>query len=84
MIASREHRVKRARAGGMSDEELAEHEAQTVAFLRARVEDPRRILTDGSVYMYGGVLCEGMRFEDAPEASAGEFIDSVRGAASTG
>lgn len=62
--ASRDHRVKRARAGGMADDELAEHEAQTVAFLRARIEDPRRILIDGSVYMYGGVLCEGMRFDD--------------------
>lgn len=67
--ASREHRIKRARAGGMTDEELAEHEAQTIAFLRARVEDPRRILIDGSVYMYGGVLCEGMRFDD--ETSTG-------------
>jgi hypothetical protein len=28
------------------------------------VRDPRRILTDGSIYMYGGVLCEGMRFDD--------------------
>lgn len=65
MKASRAHRVKRARAGGMSDEELAEHETQTIAFLRERVRDPRRILTDGSIYMYGGVLCEGMRFDDA-------------------
>lgn len=80
VAAGRQHRVKRARAGGMSDEELAEHEARTVAFLRARVEDPRRILTDGSVYMYGGVLCEGMRFDDTPS----EIPDGGRGAAPTG
>lgn len=84
MTASREHRVKRARAGGMSDEELAEHAAQTVAFLRARVEDPRRILTDGSVYMYGGVLCEGMRFDDTPDASADANPHGGRGAAPAG
>ena len=79
-VASREHRIKRAKAGGMSDQELAEHEAQTVAFLRARVEDPRRILTDGSVYMYGGVLCEGMRYDDKLSAA----LDGGHEAASSG
>ncbi|MGH2487102.1 MAG: hypothetical protein ACRDHE_13920, partial [Ktedonobacterales bacterium] len=80
MKASRAHRVKRARAGGMSDEELAEHEAQTVAFLKERVRDPRRILTDGSIYMYGGVLCEGMRFDD--EAAEPLESDGSMGATS--
>ncbi len=68
--AQREHRTARARAGGMSDSELAEHERETLAYLRERVEQPTRILTDGAVYLYGGILCEGMRFEAEP--SAGE------------
>jgi hypothetical protein len=67
--AQREHRIARARAGGMSDSELAEHERETLAYLRERVEQPARILTDGAVYLYGGILCEGMRFEAEPSAS---------------
>src|SRR5258705_176459 len=67
--AQREHRTARARAGGMSDSELAEHERETLAYLRERVEQPTRILTDGAVYLYGGILCEGMRFEAEPSAS---------------
>jgi SAM-dependent methyltransferase len=65
----REHRAQRARAGGMSDEDLAEHERETIEYLRERVTNPVRILTDGSVYMYGGVLCEGMRFDDPPDSA---------------
>jgi SAM-dependent methyltransferase len=67
--AQREHRIARARAGGMSDSELAEHERETLAYLRERVEQPARILTDGAVYLYGGILCEGMRFEAESSAS---------------
>jgi SAM-dependent methyltransferase len=62
--AHQEHHAQRARAGGMTDEELAEHERATVEYLRERITNPVRILTDGSVYMYGGVLCEGLRFDD--------------------
>jgi SAM-dependent methyltransferase len=68
--AQREHRAQRARAGGMSDEELTEHERATIEYLEERVANPVRILTDGSVYMYGGVLCEGMRFDDLPPGPA--------------
>lgn len=59
--AARERRASRARAGGMSEAELAEHERETIAFLSERVGDPRRILYDGATYMYGGVLCEGLQ-----------------------
>jgi SAM-dependent methyltransferase len=62
--AARARRASRARAGGMSDAELAEHERETIAFLSERVADPRRILYDGATYMYGGVLCEGLRFDE--------------------
>jgi SAM-dependent methyltransferase len=61
--AARDQRTGRARAGGMSDTELAEYERETQAYLRERIDDPRRILSDGSVYMYGGIFCEGLRFE---------------------
>lgn len=64
--AAREHRAQRARVGGMTDDELAEHEHETIAFLRDRAEHPQHILTDGSMYMYGGVLCEGLRFDEQP------------------
>ncbi len=66
MRARREHRAQRALAGGMTSAELAEHERATIEYLRDRVTNPVRVLTDGSVYMYGGVLCEGMRFDDDP------------------
>jgi SAM-dependent methyltransferase len=62
--AGRDHRAARARAGGMSDAELADYERETIAYLRERAEDPRRILADGSVYMYGGMFCEGLRYEE--------------------
>lgn len=64
VLNARERRAARARAGGMSDEELAEHERETVAWLTQRVEDPRGILYDGATYTYGGVLCEGLRFDE--------------------
>jgi SAM-dependent methyltransferase len=60
---AREHRASRARAGGMSAAELAEYERETLAYLRERVDDPQRILADGSVYTYGGIFGEGLRFE---------------------
>ncbi|MEO7001992.1 MAG: methyltransferase domain-containing protein, partial [Ktedonobacterales bacterium] len=62
--AQRARRAERARVGGMSDDELAEHERETIAYLRERAENPNAILYDGAMYMYGGVLCEGLRFED--------------------
>ncbi len=65
MRAARERRASRARAGGMSEDELAEHERATIAWLAERVQDPRRILYDGTTYIYGGVLCEGLRFDEA-------------------
>ncbi len=64
VVAARERRASRARAGGMTDDELAEHERETIAWLTERVEDPRRILYDGATYTYGGVLCEGLRFDE--------------------
>jgi SAM-dependent methyltransferase len=63
--AAREKRAGRARAGGMTEAELAEHEQLTFAWLTQRVQDPRRILFDGATYLYGGILCEGLRFDDA-------------------
>lgn len=60
----RERRASRARAGGMSDDELREYERETIAYLRERVEHPERIAVDGSLYTYGGLFCEGMRFEE--------------------
>jgi len=62
--AQRERRWRRARRGGMTDDELAEHERLTIAYLRERAESSRAILADGSVYLYGGLLCEGLRFEE--------------------
>lgn len=62
--SARELRASRARAGGMTDAELAEHERETIAWLSERIAEPRRILYDGATYMYGGVLCEGVRFEE--------------------
>lgn len=67
--AQRERRWRRARTGGMTDDELAEHEALTIAYLRERAESPRAILADGSVYLYGGLLCEGLRFDETDEDS---------------
>lgn len=62
----REFRAIRAKSGGMSDAELREYESETLAYLRERVETPQRILEDGSVYMYGGIFCEGMRYDAEP------------------
>ncbi|HEX9056821.1 MAG TPA: methyltransferase domain-containing protein [Ktedonobacterales bacterium] len=64
MLAAREKRASRARAGGMSDEELAEHEHETIAWLTERINDPRRILYDGATYIYGGILCQGLRYDE--------------------
>lgn len=57
--ARREHRVARLRAGGMTDEEIVEHEGLSIARLRDLTERPERILEDTSVYLYGGLFCEG-------------------------
>jgi SAM-dependent methyltransferase len=64
MRAAREKRASRARAGGITDDELAEHERETIAWLSERIEDPRRIIYDGATYLFGGVLCEGVRFDE--------------------
>ena len=66
MRAAREKRASRASAGGMTDDELAEHERETIAWLTERVEHPASILYDGATYLYGGVLCEGLRFDETP------------------
>jgi SAM-dependent methyltransferase len=62
--AGREHRAVRAKAGGMRDDELAEYGRETIAFLHERVADPKRILSDGSTYLYGGLFCEGLRYDE--------------------
>jgi SAM-dependent methyltransferase len=64
VLAARDRRAERARAGGMSDDELQEHEQLTSEWLRERVENPQRIFHDGTVYTYGGILCEGLRYDD--------------------
>src|SRR5262249_31698592 len=61
--AQREQRASRARAGGMSASELAEHDRLTLDYLAERAESPERVLNDGSTYLYGGVFCEGVRYE---------------------
>ncbi len=61
--AQREQRAARARAGGMSESELAEHDRLTMEYLAERAESPERIVNDGSTYLYGGVFCEGVRYE---------------------
>jgi SAM-dependent methyltransferase len=61
--AQREQRAARARAGGMSASDLAEHDRLTLEYLAERAESPERILNDGSTYLYGGVFCEGVRYE---------------------
>jgi SAM-dependent methyltransferase len=66
--AQREQRAARARAGGMSASELAEHDRLTLEYLAERAESPERIFNDGSTYLYGGVFCEGVRYE--PKATA--------------
>jgi hypothetical protein len=48
----------------MTDAELSELEQLTVAWLSERVETPQRIFYDGSVYTYGGILCEGLRYDE--------------------
>lgn len=63
--AGRERRASRAKAGGMSEDELQEYERETLAYLRERVEHPERIASDGSLYTYGGLFCEGLRFEES-------------------
>jgi ubiquinone/menaquinone biosynthesis C-methylase UbiE len=59
--ARREQHSARVRAGGVSDAEIAEHHALTVERLRDLTEHPNHILTDTSVYLYGGLFCEGYR-----------------------
>lgn len=66
--AQREQRAARARAGGMSASELAEHDRLTLEYLVERAEHPERILNDGSTYLYGGIFCEGVRYEAAEHA----------------
>jgi SAM-dependent methyltransferase len=61
--AQREQRAARARAGGMSASDLSEHDRLTLEYLTERADSPERILNDGSTYLYGGVFCEGVRFE---------------------
>ena len=63
--AARERRAERARAGGMTDAELQELEQLTVEWLSERVHNPQRIFYDGTVYTYGGILCEGLRYDEA-------------------
>lgn len=62
--AARDRRAERARAGGMTEDELAEHERLTAEWLSERVNNPQRIFYDGTVYTYGGILCEGLRYDD--------------------
>lgn len=57
--ARRDHRAERLRAGGLTEADLAEHERLTIARLRDLTEHPERILQDTSVYLYGGLFCEG-------------------------
>ena len=59
--ARREHRATRLRAGGMTEEEITRHATLTIARLRELTEQPQRILGDTSVYLYGGLFCEGYR-----------------------
>lgn len=59
--ARREHRAARLRAGGMTDEDIARHQALTITRLCELTEQPQRILSDTSVYLYGGLFCEGYR-----------------------
>jgi ubiquinone/menaquinone biosynthesis C-methylase UbiE len=59
--ARREHRAARLRAGGLADADLARHEELTITRLRELTDQPQRILTDTSVYLYGGLFCEGYR-----------------------
>jgi SAM-dependent methyltransferase len=68
--AGREYRAARAKSGGMSDAELRDYEGETTAYLRDRVQNPQRILDDGSIYMYGGIFCEGLRYDEAPAKRA--------------
>ncbi len=57
--ARRDQRAMRLRAGGMTDAEISEHEELTAERLRALVEHPEQIVRDTSVYLYGGLFCEG-------------------------
>jgi ubiquinone/menaquinone biosynthesis C-methylase UbiE len=57
--ARREHHAARLRAGGLTDEEYAEHQRLTIERLRDLTEHPEHIVNDASVYTYGGLFCEG-------------------------
>lgn len=57
--ARREHRARRLRAGGATKEQIAEHADLTIARLRELLDQPDRIIHDTSVYLYGGLFCEG-------------------------
>jgi SAM-dependent methyltransferase len=59
--ARRNHRAERLRAGGLSDADYARHEALTIQRLRELTAEPQRILQDTSVYLYGGLFCEGYK-----------------------
>jgi ubiquinone/menaquinone biosynthesis C-methylase UbiE len=59
--ARREHRAERLRAGGLSEADRTRHQELTIARLRELTEQPQTILHDTSVYMYGGLFCEGYR-----------------------
>ena len=61
LVARREHRAQRLRAGGAAEVEIAEHETLTIERLRDLVDHPEHILDDTSVYLYGGLFCEGYR-----------------------
>jgi ubiquinone/menaquinone biosynthesis C-methylase UbiE len=57
--ARRERQAAILRAGGMDDASIAEHQRLTIDRLRDLTGHPERILEDTSVYLYGGVFCEG-------------------------
>ncbi len=59
--ARRERRAERLRAGGATDEQIAEHTALTIDRLQALLAHPERIIHDTSIYLYGGLFCEGYR-----------------------
>ncbi len=59
--ARRERRAERQRAGGATDEQIAEHTALTIDRLQMLLDHPERIIHDTSIYLYGGLFCEGYR-----------------------
>ncbi len=57
--ARRERHAATLRAGGLDDATIAEHQRLTIERLSDLASHPEKILTDTSVYLYGGVFCEG-------------------------